>query len=109
VHRLVLADVPCAAAVLYTFGNIVSLFSTAFLFGPLRQLKNMFQLKRITATLLYIAALIGTLVVAFVVRRLAWVLGSACWRPACDPPASCMCDRSASGCCDRPRCGAIRL
>jgi len=84
-YRLVLAYVLCAAAVLYTFGNIVSLFSTAFLFGPLRQLKNMFQLKRITATLLYIAALIGTLVVAFVVRRLAWVVNSGCWQPGASP------------------------
>jgi hypothetical protein len=41
--------------------------STTFLFGPLRQIKNMFAMKRIVATLIYLSALIGTLVVAFTV------------------------------------------
>jgi hypothetical protein len=75
----------------------VSLFSTAFLFGPLRQLKNMFQLKRISATLLYIAALIGTLVVAFVVRWLVgvWTAGPGPGRPGRVASASCMFERLA--------------
>ena len=34
----------------------------------MRQLKNMFHSKRVVATLIYLAALIGTLVVAFTVR-----------------------------------------
>lgn len=60
--------------VLYTIGNIIALFSTAFLFGPMRQLKNMFHSKRIVATLIYLATLIGTLVVAFTVDSVPAVI-----------------------------------
>ena len=68
---------PCAAAqfgVLYTLGNIVALFSTAFLFGPVRQLKNMFHSKRAIATIIYLATLIGTLVVAIMTGSIIAVL-----------------------------------
>jgi hypothetical protein len=92
--------------ILYTLGNIVALFrwgawkgvrractrrnspppssalcdqarSTAFLFGPVRQFKNMFARTRIVATLVYFAALIGTLVVAIKVRAGGW--WARCW------------------------------
>jgi hypothetical protein len=51
--------------------------STGFLFGFWRQIKSMFAAKRIIATLIYLAALVGTLVVAFVVgsRRRVQGLG----------------------------------
>ena len=56
---------PTTFGVLYTFGNLLSLLSTGFLVGPMRQFKNMFHRKRITATLVFLALLIGTLAVAF--------------------------------------------
>uniref|UniRef100_A0A8C9LBG9 Vesicle transport protein n=1 Tax=Pavo cristatus TaxID=9049 RepID=A0A8C9LBG9_PAVCR len=38
-------------AVFYTLGNIAALASTCFLMGPLKQLKTMFEPKRLIATL----------------------------------------------------------
>jgi hypothetical protein len=43
--------------------------STGFLVGPWTQLKTMFARKRVIATLVFIAALIMTLVAALVVRH----------------------------------------
>lgn len=54
-------------AVLYTFGNVLSMSSTALLFGPKRQVTNMFAKKRVLATIAYIVSLAATLVVAFTV------------------------------------------
>ncbi len=59
---------PVTFAILYTIGNIISLSSTAFLVGPVKQLKNMFAQKRIIATIVFLSAMILTLVVAIVVR-----------------------------------------
>ncbi|XP_033114368.1 vesicle transport protein SFT2B-like isoform X2 [Anneissia japonica] len=39
-------------AVFYTIGNIMSVASTFFLMGPVRQLKNMFKPTRLVATIL---------------------------------------------------------
>ncbi|XP_070318810.1 vesicle transport protein SFT2B isoform X2 [Odocoileus virginianus] len=39
-------------AVFYTFGNIASLGSTAFLMGPMKQLKRMFEPTRLIATIM---------------------------------------------------------
>jgi hypothetical protein len=52
---------PTSFALLYTLGNIVSLASTGFLIGFLRQLKYAFAKKRIAATLIFIFAMIMTL------------------------------------------------
>jgi hypothetical protein len=71
---------PVTFAILYTIGNIVSLSSTAFLVGPVKQLKNMFAQKRIIATIVFLSAMILTLVVAIVVRRLVALVESF----ACD-------------------------
>lgn len=60
---------PVRFSIMYTLGNVIALFSTAFLFGPCRQLKNMFARTRIIATFIYLAALVGTLVVAIKVRH----------------------------------------
>ncbi|KJE92961.1 SFT2 domain-containing protein [Capsaspora owczarzaki ATCC 30864] len=38
-------------ALAYTAGNILSLMSTGFLVGPVKQIKNMFEMKRIWATI----------------------------------------------------------
>ncbi|KAI5622662.1 hypothetical protein C0J50_17779, partial [Silurus asotus] len=42
--------------VLYTFGNICSLFSTMFLMGPMKQLKRMFDKTRIVATVVMLVS-----------------------------------------------------
>ena len=49
-------------AILYSLGNITSMGSTLFLFGPASQCKRMFKRGRLIATLLYLLSLIGTLV-----------------------------------------------
>ena len=49
-------------AILYSLGNITSMGSTLFLFGPASQCKRMFKRGRLIATLLYLLTLIGTLV-----------------------------------------------
>lgn len=55
---------PTTFAVTYTLGNMIALASTGFLFGPVRQIKNMFALKRVVATVIYLTTLGLTLVVA---------------------------------------------
>lgn len=55
---------PVTFGVLYTLGNIISLASTGFLVGPMKQVKQMFAEKRIIATIVFLSALVLTLVVA---------------------------------------------
>lgn len=55
---------PVRFAVLYSFGNLVSLAATMFLMGPVKQFKNMFDEKRRVATIVYLSALVATLVIA---------------------------------------------
>ncbi|XP_038614076.1 vesicle transport protein SFT2B [Tachyglossus aculeatus] len=52
-------------AVFYTFGNIASLGSTLFLMGPMKQLKRMFEMTRLIATIVMLLCLILTLCSAF--------------------------------------------
>ncbi|XP_030059725.1 vesicle transport protein SFT2B [Microcaecilia unicolor] len=52
-------------AVFYTLGNIASLGSTLFLMGPLKQLKRMFELTRLIATIVMLLCLALTLCAAF--------------------------------------------
>ena len=56
---------PSRFAVLYTFGNILSIISAFFLSGPCKQLKSMFKLHRLSATIVYLGTLIVTLIAAF--------------------------------------------
>ncbi|KAG0022237.1 hypothetical protein BGZ81_008618 [Podila clonocystis] len=56
-------------AVFFTFGNIVSLFSTSFLIGPAKQIKTMFAPVRMVASIVFIAMMLATLVVAFTLRN----------------------------------------
>jgi len=65
---------PSAFAVPYTLGNILAVCATAFLVGPCRQLKNMFSPVRIIATLIFIGAMVLTLVAAFVLKSQLLVL-----------------------------------
>ncbi|XP_054165503.1 vesicle transport protein SFT2B-like [Oppia nitens] len=48
-------------ALFYTLGNIISMASTMFLMGPIRQFRNMFAMTRIFATLAVILFMILTL------------------------------------------------
>jgi len=57
-------------ALLYTFGNVVSLCSTACLWGPCSQLRDMFKPVRVVATCLYLASMVLTLVCAFQLRMM---------------------------------------
>ena len=61
-------------ALCFTFGNLVAICSTAFLYGPVAQLKAMFDKERVGATLLYFFAMGLTLFVAFQVQSVIWVL-----------------------------------
>ncbi|KAK3915535.1 Vesicle transport protein SFT2B [Frankliniella fusca] len=56
-------------AVLYTFGNLVSLASTCFLMGPLNQLKKMFASTRIIATILVLVLICLTLFAALYLKK----------------------------------------
>ena len=75
-------------AVLYTIGNIIALFSTAFLFGPMRQVKNMFHSKRALATVIYLVTLGGTLAVAFTVCAGEGAAVAGCGLAHLLPPSS---------------------
>lgn len=56
-------------AIFYTLGNVVSLLSTCFLMGPLKQLENMFHSKRLIATIIVIVSICMTLVAAMVLHK----------------------------------------
>ena len=47
--------------VVYTLGNVVALMATSFLVGPATQIKSAFNKTRVTATLIYLGAMAGTL------------------------------------------------
>ncbi|RKP40411.1 Got1/Sft2-like family-domain-containing protein [Dimargaris cristalligena] len=51
-------------AIFYTLGNIIALFGTMFLIGPMRQLKLAVQPVRLIATIVYVVTLALTLVAA---------------------------------------------
>lgn len=59
---------------LYSFGNIISIFATLFLMGPMRQLKSMFAPVRVVATIVFIGMLIATIIVAIKTRNFVLVL-----------------------------------
>ncbi|NP_001090049.1 SFT2 domain containing 2 L homeolog [Xenopus laevis] len=51
-------------AIFYTIGNVASLGSTFFLMGPLKQLKKMFEMTRLIATIVMLLCLVLTLCAA---------------------------------------------
>eukprot|EP00299_Pterocystis_sp_00344_P015718 c7861_g1_i4.p1 GENE.c7861_g1_i4~~c7861_g1_i4.p1 ORF type:complete len:210 (+),score=37.94 c7861_g1_i4:31-660(+) len=63
-----LAGKPRMFAILFSFGNLVSLASSMFLVGPCRQLRLMFHKGRIVACVVYLGALFATLYVALAVK-----------------------------------------
>lgn len=76
---ITLADIkdnPQRFAFTYTFGSIIALASTCFLWGPMKQVKKMFAPIRIGATLLYLISMALTLYLAFSGASTLAVLGS---------------------------------
>lgn len=63
-------------AILYTVGNIISLCSTMFLWGPCKQLKDMFKPIRAGATIIYLISIGLTLFFAFKLQILPLVIVS---------------------------------
>ncbi|KAI3990589.1 hypothetical protein MKX01_022889 [Papaver californicum] len=55
---------PIKFAVLFTFGNILAVGSTAFLIGPAQQLRMMFDPIRVCATAIYIGSVILAVIFA---------------------------------------------
>ena len=62
---------PTKFAIMYSLGNILSLTSTGFLMGFWSQLKNMFKSHRLIATLVYLGAMVATLVAACYLKSFA--------------------------------------
>ncbi|XVF12655.1 hypothetical protein REPUB_Repub08aG0137700 [Reevesia pubescens] len=55
---------PIKFAVLFTFGNVLAVGSTAFLMGPEQQLRMMFDSVRVYATAIYIGFVVLALICA---------------------------------------------
>ncbi|XP_023553014.1 vesicle transport protein SFT2B-like [Cucurbita pepo subsp. pepo] len=55
---------PLKFAVLFTFGNVLAVGSTAFLFGPGQQIRLMFDSVRIYATAIYLGCVVLSLICA---------------------------------------------
>ena len=53
-------------AFMYTVGNVVSVFATFFLVGPVRQFKNMIDVQRRNASLAFCGAIVMTLLALYV-------------------------------------------
>ncbi|KAJ3173856.1 hypothetical protein HDU87_007359 [Geranomyces variabilis] len=61
-------------AVFYTVGNVVSLCSSGFLISFKSQFKKMMDASRLTASLIFITAMVVTLVVAFTLKNVLLTL-----------------------------------
>ncbi|XP_011003886.1 PREDICTED: vesicle transport protein SFT2B-like isoform X2 [Populus euphratica] len=59
---------PIKFALLFTFGNVLAVGSTAFLIGPERQLGMMFDPVRIYATVIYIGCVVLALIFALLIH-----------------------------------------
>uniref|UniRef100_A0A336M440 Vesicle transport protein n=1 Tax=Culicoides sonorensis TaxID=179676 RepID=A0A336M440_CULSO len=56
-------------AAFYTIGNVLSIMSTCFLMGPVKQIKKMFHSSRLIATIVMLVSLVLTLVAAIVLKK----------------------------------------
>ncbi|KAG1671563.1 hypothetical protein FOA52_011286 [Chlamydomonas sp. UWO 241] len=70
---LFLGNIPLFA-VFYSLGSLLSIGSTMFLMGPLAQIKRMFEDHRMLATIVFLSAIVGTLLVAFLMENAALCL-----------------------------------
>jgi hypothetical protein len=55
-------------AFMYTIGNVVSIFATFFLIGPVQQLKNMTDVHRRKASMVFVVSIIMTLCALYVLH-----------------------------------------
>ncbi|KAJ6887950.1 vesicle transport protein SFT2B-like isoform X1 [Populus alba x Populus x berolinensis] len=67
-YSLIVFAKPIKFALLFTFGNVLAVGSTAFLIGPGRQLGMMFDPARIYATAIYIGCVVLALICALLVQ-----------------------------------------
>lgn len=65
---------PTRFAALWTLGNLIALLSTLFLWGPMKQLKSMFDRRHIFYTVIYLLAMILTIVIAYKDGRVGLVI-----------------------------------
>ncbi|KAG6752708.1 hypothetical protein POTOM_042744 [Populus tomentosa] len=65
---LIVFPKPIKFALLFTFGNVLAVGSTAFLIGPGRQLGMMFDPARIYATAIYIGCVVLALICALLIH-----------------------------------------
>ncbi|WCJ36830.1 Got1/Sft2-like vescicle transport protein family [Euphorbia peplus] len=59
---------PIKFAILFTFGNVLAVGSTAFLIGPAKQLQMMFDAARIYATSIYLGFVVLSLICALLIH-----------------------------------------
>ncbi|KAG9146291.1 hypothetical protein Leryth_007991 [Lithospermum erythrorhizon] len=59
---------PVKFALLFTFGNMLAIGSTAFLMGPSQQVRMMFDPARVYATSIYIGSLVLALICALLIH-----------------------------------------
>ncbi|XP_024441820.1 uncharacterized protein LOC7453828 isoform X3 [Populus trichocarpa] len=67
-QSLIVFAKPIKFALLFTFGNVLAVGSTAFLIGPGRQLGMMFDPVRIYATVIYIGCVVLALIFALLIH-----------------------------------------
>ncbi|XP_011003887.1 PREDICTED: vesicle transport protein SFT2B-like isoform X3 [Populus euphratica] len=67
-QSLIVFAKPIKFALLFTFGNVLAVGSTAFLIGPERQLGMMFDPVRIYATVIYIGCVVLALIFALLIH-----------------------------------------
>ncbi|KAK8503877.1 hypothetical protein V6N13_021658 [Hibiscus sabdariffa] len=65
---LVVFAIPIKFALLFTFGNVLAVGSTAFLMGPEQQLRMMFDSARVYATAVYIGCVVLALICALLIQ-----------------------------------------
>ncbi|XP_050387797.1 uncharacterized protein LOC126804072 [Argentina anserina] len=59
---------PIKFAILFTFGNLLAVGSTAFLFGPAQQMRMMFDSVRVYATAIYLGCVVLALFCALLIH-----------------------------------------
>ncbi|GKU89102.1 hypothetical protein SLEP1_g3290 [Rubroshorea leprosula] len=68
IQSLIVFAKPIKFALLFTFGNVLAVGSTAFLMGPERQLRMMLDSVRIYATAIYVGFVVLALICALLIH-----------------------------------------
>ncbi|XP_059667225.1 uncharacterized protein LOC132312751 [Cornus florida] len=70
---------PIKFAVLFTFGNVLAVGSTAFLIGPGQQIRMMFDPVRVYATAIYVGCVVVALICALLIHsKILTILAIIC-------------------------------